>query len=184
MAEAVQETKEPRSMNHIVEEIQSFLKQAEDNGFDDETIAATLEGMDYGIDEKLTAYRFVMDDLENKAKQAKASSDIYKEQAKPYADRSKTLDSERKRMTWPLLNLFKMLKIDKQKGSYGTFFIKKNPDKLHIEKDKVPNEFLVRNVSYSIDEAAIKEHLKTLPEGESLDFAWYIEGAEQVQLRK
>ncbi|CAH6901378.1 conserved hypothetical protein [Vibrio chagasii] len=184
MAEAAQETKTTRSMNDIVSEIQAFLKEAKDNGFDEETIAETLAGMDYGIDEKLAAYRFVMNDLETQAGIAKASSGIYKDQAKSYADRSKSLEAERKRMTWPLLNLFKMLNIEKQKGSYGTFFIKKNPDKLHIEKDKVPNEFLVRNVSYSIDEAAIKEHIKTLPEGESLDFAWYIEGAEQVQLYK
>ena len=179
-----EETKTPRSMNDIVAEIQAFLKEAQDNGFDEETIATTLESMDYGIDDKLAAYRFVMDDLEIQADQAKAASDAYKNQAKPYADRSKTLDSERKRMTWPLLNLFKMLNIEKQKGSYGTFFIKKNPNKLHVEKDKVPQQFLVRNVTYSVDEAAIKEHLKTLPEGESVDFAWYIEGAEQVQLRK
>ncbi|CAH7178901.1 conserved hypothetical protein [Vibrio chagasii] len=184
MAEAAQETKTTRSMNDIVSEIQAFLKEAQDNGFDEETIAETLAGMDYGIDDKLAAYRFVMDDLENKAKQAKASSDIYKEQAKPYADRSKSLEAERKRMTWPLLNLFKMLNIKKQKGSYGTFSIKKNPDKLRIEKDKVPSEFLVRNVSYSVDEAAIKEHIKNLPEGETVDFAWYEKGTEIVQLYK
>ncbi|CAH6963651.1 Viral Gp157 protein [Vibrio crassostreae] len=184
MAEAAQETKTTRSMNDIVSEIQAFLKEAQDNGFDEETIAETLAGMDYGIDDKLAAYRFVMDDLEIQADQAKAASDAYKNQAKPYADRSKTLDSERKRMTWPLLNLFKMLSIEKQKGSYGTFFIKKNPDKLHIEKDKVPSHFLVRNVSYSVDEAAIKEHIKNLPEGEKVDFAWYVKGDEVVQLRK
>ncbi|WP_394239912.1 siphovirus Gp157 family protein [Vibrio astriarenae] len=171
----------PRKMTEIAEEIRLFLKDAKDQGFDDETIANTLEGMGYDIDDKLAAYRLVMDDLENAAKIAKETAKIYSEQAKPYQERSKSLDEQRKAMTWPILNLFKLTGDTKKSGSYGTFYLKTDKPSIHIEEDKIPSEYLTRIVSFKPNKQKIKEALEA---GEELDFAWFTEGKESVVLRK
>lgn len=172
------------TMNEITSQVQDIIRDCLEQGFDDDTISATLMGMDFGEEDKMMGYRLAMDEKDIQANEAKNLANSYKDLAKPYTDRAKSLEDERKRMTWPLLNYFKMRNIEKIKGAYGTFFISKNPDKLHIDKDKVPPQFLKRQVSYTIDETAIKEYLKSLPEGEKADFAWFESGTELVKLRK
>lgn len=170
-----------RSITEITEEIHGFLKTAEEQGFDEQTIADTIEGMSYDLDDKLAAYRLVMDRLELEAETADAQAKALRAQAKGYADRAKTLKEKRSNMTYPLLNLFKKLGETKKSGSYGTFFIKKGADKLHVDEGKLPQDYMERVVAFKNDEARIK---KELSEGKELEFAWYETGAESVQLRK
>lgn len=84
-------------------------------------------------------------------------------------------------MTYPLLNLFQMLNIEKMKGAYGTFYIKNNPAKLRYEEAHLPEKYLIREVRFVPDEDAIR---KALDDGEELDFAWYESQPQQVVLRK
>ncbi|NIY91144.1 siphovirus Gp157 family protein [Vibrio diazotrophicus] len=169
------------SMNDINQQVFALLELAKAEKWDEQTIADNLAGLECSIDDKLMAYRRFMDKLELDANLAEAEKKVYSDLAKPYADRSKSLKDERSRMTYPLLNLFKMLEIEKMKGAYGTFFIKNNPTKLRYKEAELPKRFLQREVRFVPDEDAIKAALDA---GEELDFAWYETQPQQVVLRK
>lgn len=169
------------SMNTINQQVFDLLDLAKKEEWDEQTIADNLAGIECSIDDKLMAYRRYMDKLETAANLADAEKKVYAEQAKPYGDRAKSLKEERSRMTYPLLNLFHMLNVEKMKGAYGTFYIKNNPAKLRYEEAKLPEKFLIREVRFVPDVDAIK---KALDDGEELDFAWYETPPQQVVLIK
>lgn len=173
------------SMNDITQQVHNLLELAKAEKWDEQTIADNLAGIECSIDDKLMAYRRYMDKLETAAKLAEAEKKVYAEQAKPYADRAKSLKDERSRLTYPLLNLFQKLKVDKMKGAYGTFYIKNNPDKLKYDESKLPERLRRREVRFVPDEEAIEKELKeALKSGETLDFAHYESQPQQVVLRK
>ncbi|MCZ5859985.1 siphovirus Gp157 family protein [Vibrio parahaemolyticus] len=169
------------SINIINQQVFDLLEQAKNEKWDEQTIADNLAGIECSIDDKLMAYRRYMDKLETAANLAESEKKVYADQAKPYGDRAKSLKDERSRLTFPLLNLFQMLNIEKMKGAYGTFYIKKNPDKLRYKESELPERFLIREVRFVPDEEKIK---KALDDGEELDFAWYETQPKQVVLRK
>ncbi|MHA2782561.1 siphovirus Gp157 family protein [Vibrio harveyi] len=171
----------PRSMNEIVKQVYDMMALAKDEGWDEETIADNFEGLDYTIDEKLMAYRKVMDDLEQKSKVADAEKKALSEQSKSYGDRAKSLENERKRMLFPLLNLFTLLDINSKKGAYGTFYIRTGGTKLVVDKSKVTSRFKKRVVTFEIDNDAIKAAIDA---GEELDFAYYETASDTVVLKK
>lgn len=185
-------SKEKESLNTINQQVFELLETAKKEEWDDQTIADNLASLDCAIDDKLMAYRRYMDKLETAANLAEAEKKVYADQAKPYADRAKTLKSERSKMTYPILNLFKIL-IEKgalapdkrgsvsMKGAYGTFFLKKNPDKLEVDETKCPKTHMRREVRFVPD----LEHIEAdLAEGKELDFARYVAQPDQVVLRK
>ena len=169
------------SINDINKQVFDLLELAKKEKWDEQTIADNLAGLECSIDDKLMAYRRYMDKLETEAKIADAEKKVYTEQAKPYGDRAKSLKDERSRLTYPLLNLFQILEVEKMKGAYGTFYIKNNPDKLRYKEAELPKRFLQREVHFVPDEDAIKAALDA---GEELDFAWYETQPQQVVLRK
>ncbi len=173
--------KQTESMNDINQQVFDLLELAKKEDWDEQTIADNLAGIECSIDDKLMAYRRYMDKLETEAKIADAEKKVYSDQAKPYGDRAKSLKDERSRLTYPLLNLFNILKVEKMKGAYGTFFIKNNPSKLRYKEGELPERFLQREVRFVPDEDAIKAALDS---GEKLDFAWYESQPQQVVLRK
>ncbi|MGD1335075.1 siphovirus Gp157 family protein [Vibrio harveyi] len=171
----------PRSMNEIVKQVYDMMALAKDEGWDEETIADNFAGLDFTIDEKLMAYRKVMDDLEQKSKVADAEKKALSEQSKSYGDRAKSLENERKRMLFPLLNLFTLLDINSKKGAYGTFYIRAGNTKLVVDKSKVTSRFKKRVVTFEIDNDAIKAAIDA---GEELDFAYYETAPDTVVLKK
>ncbi|WP_029824042.1 siphovirus Gp157 family protein [Vibrio parahaemolyticus] len=171
----------PRSMNEIVKQVFEMMTLAKEEGWDDDTIADNFAGLDFTIDEKLMAYRKVMDDLEQKAQVAKAEKKALSDQGKSYGDRAVSLENERKRMLYPLLNLFTLLDINSRKGAYGTFYIRAGTQRLVVDKAKVPARFKRRVVTFEDDNDAIKAALDA---GEDLDFAHYETSPDVVALRK
>lgn len=180
------------SMNDINQQVFDLLERAKKEGWDGQVIADNLAGLECSIDDKLMAYRRYMDKLETESMLADAEKKVYTDQAKPYGERAKSLKAERDRMTYPILNLFKILLENGQlspdkkggvsmKGAYGTFYIKNNPDKLKYKEAELPKRFLQREVRFVPNEAAIKAALDA---GEELDFAWYETQPQQVVLRK
>ncbi len=169
------------TMNNINHQVFKLLELAKEEKWDEQTIADNLAGIECSIDDKLMAYRRFMDKLETDANLAEAEKKVYADQAKPYAERAKSLKAERSKMTYPLLNLFHMLNVDKMKGAYGTFYIKNNPSKLRYEEAKLPERFLRREVNFVPDEEKLK---KALDNGEELEYAWYESQPQQVVLRK
>ncbi len=169
------------SMNVIVKEVFDFLKTAKEQEWDDQTFADNFAGLDYTIDEKLMAYRKVMDHLEHEANVAKAEKKALTDQSKSYSERATSLENERKRMLYPLLNLFHLLGVNNKRGAYGTFFIRKGSQKLIIDESKVTDRFLKREFKFEVDKDAIKQALAA---GEDLDFAYYETAPDTVALTK
>ena len=177
--------KTKESINDINQQVFDLLKMAKELEWDEQTIADNLAGIECSIDDKLMAYRRYMDKLETQAKLAEAERKVYADQAKPYSERAKSLKDERSRMTYPLLNLFNMMQVDKMKGAYGTFYIKKNPEKLKFDESKLPERLLIREVQFVPDLEAIQKELdKSIEEGKDIDYAWYEPQPKQVVLRK
>ncbi|MGD1455333.1 siphovirus Gp157 family protein [Vibrio harveyi] len=177
--------KTKESINDINQQVFDLLQMAKEQEWDEQTIADNLSAIECSIDDKLMAYRRYMDKLETESKLADAEKKVYTEQAKPYGDRAKSLKEERSRMTYPLLNLFHMMQVEKMKGAYGTFYIKNNPAKLKFEEAKLPERLLKREVRFVPDVDAIQKELdEALEEGKSIDYAWYETQPQQVVLRK
>ncbi|CAH1521328.1 Whole genome shotgun sequence [Vibrio owensii] len=178
-------SKTTETMNDLSKQVSDLLTMAKEQEWDDQTFADNFAALEGGIDDKLMAYRRYMDKLETAAKLAESEKKVYAEQAKPYADRAKSLKDERSRMTHPLLNLFQILNIEKMKGAYGTFFIKKNPPKLKFDEAKLPERLRIREVRFVPDVEAIQKEVdEALEQGKDVDFAWYETPPKQVVLRK
>ncbi|TNZ90921.1 hypothetical protein CGK40_20075 [Vibrio parahaemolyticus] len=169
------------SMNEIVKEVFDFLKTAKEQQWDAQTFADNFAAIDHTIDQKLMAYRKAMDHLEIEADVAKAEKKALADQGKSYAERAASLEGERKRMLYPLLNLFTLLDVPRKTGAYGTFYIKKGLTKLSIDESKVPQRFMRRVVKFEVDKDAIEQALKA---GEELDFAHYETSSETIVLKK
>ncbi|HGS5009483.1 TPA: siphovirus Gp157 family protein [Vibrio parahaemolyticus] len=173
--------KKTKSMNEIVKEVYDMLSLAKEEEWDKQTIADNFAGLHHDIDKKLMAYRKVMDDLEFQADVAKAEKKSLVDQSKSYGDRAISLDNERKRMLYPLLNLFYLLEVNSMKGAYGTFYTRSAKPKLVINEEKVPSRFKKRVVKFETDLDEIK---KAIDAGENLDFAHYETQPDSVVLKK
>jgi hypothetical protein len=160
------------SLYVLAHEYQDVANKLLESDFDEQTIKDTLEGFSGELEVKAKNVAMFIRNLESGAEQIKMAE-------KAMADRRKSLENKAQSIKDYLFNNMKVANISKIECEYFALTIKKNPPKLVIDDEtKIPDEFKKEVVSVSIDNAAIKELLKT----QELDFA-HLEQGERLEIK-
>lgn len=160
------------SLYVLAREYQEAADKLSDSDFDAQTIKDTLEGFSGDLEAKAKNVAMFIRNLEASAEQIKLAE-------KAMADRRKAIENKAQAVKDYLFNNMKIANISKIECEYFALTIKKNPPKLVIDDEsKIPDEFKKEVVTVSIDNAAIKELLKT----KELDFA-HLEQGERLEIK-
>ena len=128
------------------------LQQMIDEGYDPQTIADTMESIDYEIERKADGYAKLMRNIQME------SGGIEKEIERLTA-RKQYLDNQVKRLKENLQDSMEKIGKEKFKTELFSFGIQNNPPKVVIDKpESIPKRFLIRQ-DPKPDTKAIKEYL-------------------------
>lgn len=128
------------------------LQQMIDEGYDPQTIADTMEGIDYEIERKADGYAKLMRNIQME------SGGIEKEIERLTA-RKQYLENQVKRLKDNLQDSMEKIGKTKFKTELFSFGIQNNPPKVVIDKpESIPKRFLIKQ-DPKLDNKAIKEYL-------------------------
>lgn len=154
----------------IEQEYAELSMLAENGELDEQCFADTKECIDAELEVKAVAYAKIIKNLT-------AESDAIKEEIARLSSRSKTLETNAKKLKDNLERVMIISDTKKIKTSLFSFNVQKNPPKL-IVTGEVPSKYLIDQAP-KVDSAALKDLLKN---GQVLDFAT-LETSESLRIR-
>ena len=129
------------------------LQQMIDEGYDPQTIADTMESIDYEIEKKADGYAKLMRNLQTEA-------DGLAKEIERLTARRQYLDNQVRRLKDNLQESMKKIGKEKFRTELFSFGICQNPPKIVIDKpESIPKRFLVKQ-DPKLDTKAAKEYLK------------------------
>lgn len=162
------------SIYTISNEISAFLKQAEDENWDDQTIADTLLGLEVPLEQKVDNYLMV---IANKEAIEKALI----EESKLLAERAKIYTNHSKRMKTTLLSMLQQLDKSNLQSPRGTIAKVKGRVSVEFAEADLHDDLFSWDYIKSVNKAEIK---KRLEDGETVTGAWLKTGPETISIRR
>lgn len=163
-----------QSIYSITNEIQDFLLNAEKEGWDDQTIADTLMGLEGPLEDKVDNYLKVIANKE-------AVEAALKAEATTLNERSKVFGNESKRMKGALLEMLN--KLDKQniKAPHGTIAKLKGRESVKVDNDKIDEKYWVFDTVKTLNKQQIKADLEN---DITVEGAWIETSPESLSIRR
>jgi seryl-tRNA synthetase len=146
-------------------EIKEQFKSLMELDLDDQTLADTLESLEFDFEEKADNIAYIIKTL-------KAEAEAIKNEAKTLQERAKNKEINADRLKDYLLKT--MLDLDKKKieTTRNVITIKKNPPSVATLTDFYNGEYMKEVVEVKLDKAKLKEDLKA---GVVVDGAWLVQ---------
>jgi hypothetical protein len=163
------------SLYALTEEFKTAMSRLEESGFDDQTVADTLEGLKYPLEVKAQNVAAYALNLE-------AEADAIAQVETRISERRKSIQAKAVKMREYLKANMDRVGITEIKANDGSFCakIKKNPPSVVIESEiRLPKQFVKSEVITKPDKTAIKKALQAgenvpgarLEQGTRLDIA-------------
>ena len=162
------------SIYTISNEISAFLKEAEDNKWDEETVRDTLMGLELPLEDKVSNYIKVIANKEATEKAIKVEMDLLGIRTKKYAN-------EVKRMKNTLLSMLQQLDKQKLQTPLGTISKVKGRVSVKFSESELAEDFFFLSTIKTVNKAEIK---KLLEDGESVTGAWLETAPETISIRR
>ncbi|UKA23356.1 siphovirus Gp157 family protein [Photobacterium damselae subsp. damselae] len=158
----------------ISNNIASFLKDAQENEWDDQTIIDTLIGLEGPLEEKVDNYIKYITNLESTEKGLK-------EEAKTLSERAKVFNNKQKQLKSVLLGALQTLDRQNIQAPHGTIARVKGRDTLKIDESELDSEFIIYESIATVDKARIKELVES---GQTVKGAWIETNPESLTIRR
>ena len=138
----------------LTSEYSELLEMLEDADADEEIIRDTLESIEGEIEEKADAYAAIMT-------QMNAEAEMLALEAQRLTKRATSLLQRSDRMKTYLQRQLALIGLKKLKTKYHNFTVRTNAESLVLESAAdIPERFLVRKTTETIDRAALKKALQ------------------------
>ena len=160
------------TLYELTNEYQQLLLFAEDPDVDPQVIADTLEGLTGEIEDKADGYAKVI-------KQLDADTIALKAEIDRLTARKKTIENNIDRMKESLKNAMLLCDKPKFKTNLFTFTVQKNPEKVVLDSEVVPEEYLVQQEP-KVNKTLLKEDLKA---GKDLSGIAHLEQDDSLRIK-
>ena len=160
------------TLYELTNEYQQLLLFAEDPDVDPQVIAYTLEGLTGEIEDKADGYAKVI-------KQLDADTIALKAEIDRLTARKKTIENNIDRMKESLKNAMLLCDKPKFKTNLFTFTVQKNPEKVVLDSEVVPEEYLVQQEP-KVNKTLLKEDLKA---GKDLSGIAHLEQDDSLRIK-
>ena len=160
------------TLYELTNEYQQLLLIAEDPDVDPQVLSDTLEGLTGEIEDKADNYARVI-------KQLDADTVALKAEIDRLSARKKTIENSIDRMKESLKQAMILCGKEKFKTSLFSFTVAKNPEKVVLDSELIPEEYLVQQ-DPKVNKTLLKEDLKA---GKDLAGIAHLEQDESLRIK-